>query len=228
MKKRTLLLLFAIFAFQFISGQSATETWYRNRIGMYGGGGMGFNKVAIGTLTDGSVASITFGGGGTVRIEYSHYFSHHFNVTFNIGGMFSNLDKEVTNGEMSFTRNNISIAPYYIVPIGGTGKAQLGFGAGLDIFYIAKLTFDLSKISGGSKDEWTYNPAVGGHVAMNFEAALSKRFTLNGGMKLHFSKFSFEKGSNSVPTTDDLKNPNGSGLDLVLGICYRFNWKKQA
>jgi len=199
---------------------------YKNRIGLNGGGGSGFKNIQVLTLSDGTKASISFGGGTVVNFEYGHEFSKHFDLAINIGGQFSELSKTVDNGSMTCNRTILSLTPSYILPIGGEDKMSLRFGAGIDWIYFVDLDFDLSKISGGVKDDWKYNAAIGEHVSVIFEYNTPKRFAFTGGLRLHNAKYEFNSGNSSYPTDDDVKYPNGSGIDFIIGAYYRFNWIK--
>jgi hypothetical protein len=209
-----------------VKQDAITNHKYKNRIGLTMGGGSGFQNIPFVTLTDGTEATISFGAGTLVEFEYGYEFNRHFDLTFNIGGQFSELSQTIDNGSMAFNRSILSLTPSYILPIAGGDKMRLKFGAGIDWLYNAELNFDLSKISGGVKDDWKYNGGFGEHLSIIFEYNTPKRFSFSGGFKLHNANYTFKSGNSSYPTSDDLKKPNGSGVDFILGAYYRFNWIK--
>jgi hypothetical protein len=180
---------------------------YRNRIGFNIGAGSGFKAIPIATLSDGSVAHISFGGGTGGNLEYGHEFSRYFDLGVDVGYSASSLDKTVDNGSMAFNRASLSVTPAVIVPLTPRDKTRFKFGGGIDWFYYAALNFDLSKVSGGVKDDWKYNNGIGEHLNISFE--------LN-------TNYKFQSGNKSYPEGDDLVKPNGSGVDFLFGVYYHF------
>lgn len=200
---------------------------YKNRIGLNGGGGTGFTSVSIVTLTDGTQASISFGGGTVGNFEYGYEFTRHFDLAIDFGYQASALDKTIQNGSMAFNRGIISLTPSYILPLTRRDKTRFKFGVGIDWIYYAYLNFDLSKVKGGVKDDWKYNGAFGEHLSIIFELNTNnRRFSFDVEFKLYNANYSFNSGSYSYPTNDDLKKPSGSGIDFLFGVYYHFNWKK--
>jgi hypothetical protein len=226
MKKRILLVVLSISTMQFLYCQDTPDDHFTNRIGMTTGVGAGFTNVQIAELNNGTMASISFGAGTVVIIEYGHRFGQHFDLAINVGGQFSNLDKDVNNGSMKFIRNNLALTASYVLPLSGNDKSRFRFGAGLDLLYASVLDFDLSQVEGGTKDIWEYNTTLGEHILITYEADLSKRFSLNTGLKLMNVKYSFKSGGNSYPIEEELAKPNGSGINFLIGLTYNFGRRK--
>jgi hypothetical protein len=204
--------------------QDVPVVQYKDRLGLNIGSGAGFESAPVAKLTDGSEASISFGGGIIVQLQYGHEFNKNFDVAIDIGGQFSSLDKSVNNGSMTFNRTVLSLTPFYVLPIAGGDKFRLKFGAGVDVLYNAELNFDLSQISGGVKDDWKYNSTFGEHVSVIFEMNLPQRFSISAGLKWQNANYTFNSGSKSYPTSNNLKSPNGSGIDILIGGYYHFDW----
>lgn len=211
---------------QLLFSQDAALNKYRNRIGLIFGGGSGFDNVSVLQMSDGSKASLSFGGGYLVGFEFTHEFTKHLDMTLDAGGQFSELDRQVDNASMEFTRSDLALTPAYILSLGKTGRMRLKFGAGINWLYYPQLNFDLSKIQDGVKDMWKYKGAIGEHASIIFEFSTYKRFSFNCGLKIQNAKYSFKSGDKSYPISNDLKNPNGGGVEFLLGACYNFNLKK--
>jgi hypothetical protein len=203
-----------------------TNNKFKNRIGLIMCGGGGFQNIPFVELTDGTIATISFGGDYAVQFEYGYEVNKYFDLAINIGGQFSELSQTVSNGSASFNRSIVSLTPSYILPIAGGDKMRFKFGAGIDLLYNAELNFDLSKVSGGTKDDWKYNGGLGGHLSIIFEILTPKRFSFNAGIRYQNANYEFKSGAHSYPTDNDLKNPNGSGIYILLGVNYSFNWVK--
>jgi hypothetical protein len=203
-----------------------TNHKYKNRIGLTIGGGSGFQNTPVVELTDGTEATISFGGGTLIEFEYGYEFNKHFDLTLNIGGQFSELSQTVDNGSITFNRSIISLTPSYILPIVAGERMRLKFGAGIDWLYNSELNLDLSKVSGYSQDDWKYSGGFGEHVSIIFEYSTPKRFSFIAGLKLQNANYKFKSGGTMHPTDNDLINPKGSGIDFLLGVNYHFNWGK--
>jgi len=197
---------------------------YSNRIGIILGGGSGFKNVTIGFLNDGTKVAISFGGGSGGGLEYGYEFSRHFDLGGIIFYQSSSLSSDVANAKMTFTRAFLSVTPALIVPLTKKDKTRFKFGVGLDWFFFSNLSTDLSKISGGFKDEWKYKNAFGEHLNITFELNTNnKRFSFSGQLKFYNVNYSFDKETNGyVPVDDDLEKPTGSGVDFLLGFAYHF------
>lgn len=209
-----------------VKQDATTNKKFKNRIGLIMGGGGGFQNIPFVELTDGTKATISFGGDYVVQFEYGYEVNKHFDLALNIGGQFSELSQTISNGSASFNRSIVSLTPSYILPIGDGDKMRFKFGAGIDLLYNAELNFDLSKISGGTKDDWKYNGGFGEHLSIIFEILTPKRFSFNAGIRYQNANYEFKSGDHSYPIDNDLKNPNGSGMFFLLGVNYRFNWVK--
>jgi hypothetical protein len=222
------ILFFALFVgcMQLMFSQATVATRYNNRIGLTGGGGAGFESIPVAVLTDGTKASISFGSGTLVQFEYGIELSRHFDLAFDFGGQFAELDKTVDNASMSFNRSVLSLTPSYIIPLHTQADICFKIGAGIDYFYNADLDFDLSEIPDGVKDDWKYNGGVAEHLSLFMEYTTAKRFSFAVGVKVHNGAYEFKSGGNSYPLDDNMKKTNGGGVEGLFGVYYNFNFRK--
>jgi hypothetical protein len=58
---------------------------------------------------------------------------------------------------------------------------------------------------------------------VNYELNFSDKMSLNFGVKYYNVKYSFKSSSLMIPSDDSgLKNPDGSGVDILMGVFYHF------
>lgn len=210
-----------------MNAQTTSFGQYKDRMGFKIGGGAGFQSFPVLQLTDGSTDGFSFGGGTAVGFSYAHEFRKNFEVEVDLGGQFSQLDKPIENGSMEFSRTNLSISPYYMLPLGSKEKYRLKLGAGLDYIFAAQFDFDLSKIQGGIRDSWKYDNTVGEHLSVGLEINPGKkRFSIVPELVYQHAVYKFASGGVSYPTDSNMKTPDGSGLNMMVGVHYHFNWKK--
>ncbi len=209
-----------------VHAQTTPFGQYKDRLGFKIGDGAGFQSFPVLQLTDGSTDAFSFGGGTAIDLTYAHEFRKHFEVEVAFGGQFSQLDKPIENGSMEFSRTNLSISPYYMIPLGSKEKYRLKLGAGLDYIFAAEFDFDLSKIQGGIMDTWKYDNTVGEHLSVGLEFNPGKkRLSLVPELVYQHAAYKFHSGRISYPT-DNMRTPDGSGLNFMIGMHYHFNWKK--
>ena len=208
------------------SNKSVTLAKYQDRIGINFGGGSGNQNIPILTLTNGAVASISFGGGASENIEYGHKFNKYFDLAIDIGDEVSTFDQSVSNASMEFERSYFSITPSFVLPLSRSGKVCFKIGAGLDYLFDADLNFDFSNLPGGFRDDWKYTGGIGEHLNFNLTLNSRRRFSYELGVKVYNASYTFKSGSISKPVSSEVINPNGSGVDVIFGIYYNFNWVK--
>jgi len=203
-----------------------THRKFKNRLCINIGGGSGFKDIPVATLTNGTETSISFGGGSLVKLVYGCEIRKHFDMAIDFGFQLSELDIPMNNGSMTFSRNFISVTPSYILPIGRKDRMNIKFGVGIDWLFNTSLKMELSKIPGGIDDNWKYNNTIGEHLKIVYEIKMGKRFSIDAGLKLYNANYKFESGGNYYPNDNVLKTPDGSGLDILFGLNYHFNWIK--
>ena len=194
----------------------------KNRFGMNLNLGGGFDNSTWATTSDGKEATTSFGGGFALGLKYGHEFSQHFDLAFDLNYQSSLLIPSLSNGNVTFNRGILSVTPSYIVPIDGGDAMRLKFGAGIDSYFGSNLSIELSKMSGGFDDNWTYKNSFGYHLSAIFEQNISDKWSLNYGLKWYTVSYTFDKGGISYPTDSKIKSPNGSGIDFLFGVYYHF------
>ena len=184
--------------------------------------GGGFNSFPMFKTNDGD-ASISFGGGFGFGILYGYEITKHFDLALNLNYQFSILMPYLNNATTVFRRGCISITPSYIIPIGDGETKRLKIGGGYDLYCLPQLSVGGYKIPKGFNETWNYNLASGFHASVNFEMNFSTKWSLNYGLKYYYVKYSYKSGGiNYYPSADGLRIPNGSGIDLLIGLYYHF------
>ncbi len=194
----------------------------KNRVGLNANAGGGFKSHPMAITTEGKESKISFGGGFGIGLKYGHEFNKHFDLAADFNYQFSSLTPFLKNADVSFSRAIVSVTPSYILPIDGGDAMRLKFGIGLDSYYVPKLAIDLSKLSEGFKDDWTYKNSFGFHLNVIYELNVSDNWSFNYGLKWYNVSYSFEEGHIFYPLAEELKTPNGSGIDFLIGFYYHF------
>jgi len=212
---------------KYVKKSVARQTIVSNHYNLNGLGvtlepGLGFNKVDILSTTAGTEAMISFGGGGTVGLSYSHDFSDNFGWMVELQDQFTMLTPSVTNASVEFNNGIISTTPYFSIPITFKNEQKIKIGAGLDYHFSPVLTLETDKLKNGYNDEWIYNNAVGYHLVVFFEMKLGKYLRGHTGLKYSDVSYSFSSSQKYQPTDADLKSPHGNSLSGSLGLDYCF------
>jgi len=205
--------------------QGLVDTSGKVRLSLHGALGFGFDQVDVGTTTKGDTVSISggggFGGGAGIAFGLSRSADLDLDLGFEGGG----LTPAVDNADGSFTRGYFLATLKYKVPTSDSG--QFKWGAGLGLYYGGKMTFERTDFP--LKEEVEYDPAFGLHLTGEFERFIRPNLSINIGAKMYFVEYkakSAKLNSIDVPLSglkDDVRDLNGSGLDLLLGINLYFN-----
>lgn len=193
-----------------------------NRIGLNINLGFGFESFPMYSTSNGRESSISFGGGYAFGFKYGHEFNRHFDLAFDVNYQFSELRPNLKNAHITFKRGIVSITPSYIIPIAGGDAMRLKFGGGMDYFWGNGLKINGSEVPGGFDDNWRYKNSIGFHLNLIFELNISERWSVSYGLKWYNVNYDFKSGYNSYPIDKKLSNPDGSGLDFLLGIFHHF------
>ncbi|MGC8823158.1 MAG: DUF2846 domain-containing protein [Bacteroidales bacterium] len=194
----------------------------KGRLGISFGLGGGFASIPVVKINDNKESNISFGGGFVFGFKYGYELSKYFDLAFDACYQFSSLSPTINNGDVTFKRWIFSLTPSLIIPISDGETMRIKLGAGIDGYVENSLNFHLSKISGGFSEDWSYKNTAGYHVSVIFEMNASSNWSFNYGLKWYTVSYSFESGGLHYPTDNNLKEPNGSGIDLVVGIYYHF------
>ncbi len=205
--------------------QELLNTAGKVRLSLHGVLGFGFDKVDVGTTISGDTVSISGGGGlgGGAGIAFG--LSRSLDLDLDLGFQGGGMTPPVDNADGSFTRGYFLATLKYKKPTSGTG--QFKFGAGLGAYFGGKLKFNRTDMN--FNEEVDYDPAVGLHFTGEFERFISPNVSFNIGAKIYFVEYkakSYTFNSVDVPVSalkDDVRNLNGSGMDLLIGINMYFN-----
>lgn len=193
-----------------------------HRIGISFGVGFGFENFPMFTTVDGDDSKVSFGGGFGVGIRYGYEFSRHFDLAGEAIYQSSGLRPYLKNASASFNRFMVSLTPSYIIPIDGGDGMRIKLGAGPDLFLSPELKIKGSKVAGGFNDTWSYGGTAGFHVTGIFEMNPSEKWSVIYGLKYYNAAYKFESGGVYAPMDNQLRTPDGSGIDLLFGFNYHF------
>ena len=193
-----------------------------HRIGISLGVGFGFENFPMFTTVDGDDSKVSFGGGFGVGIRYGYEFSRHFDLAGEAIYQSSGLRPYLKNASASFNRFMVSLTPSYIIPIDGGDGMRIKLGAGPDLFLSPELKIKGSKVAGGFNDTWSYGGTAGFHVTGIFEMNPSEKWSVIYGLKYYNAAYKFESGGVYAPMDNQLRTPDGSGIDLLFGFNYHF------
>ena len=205
--------------------QGLVDTKGKVRLSLHGAVGFGFDQVDVGVTTKGDTVSISGGGGfgGGAGIAYG--LSRSLDLDLDLGFEAGGLTPPVDNAEGSFTRGYFLATLKYKMPTSDSG--QFKFGAGLGSYFGGKMTFKRTDIP--FQEDVEYDPAVGLHLTGEFERFIRPNLSFNLGAKIYFVEYkakSYKLNSVEVPVSalkDEVRNLNGSGLDLLIGINLYFD-----
>jgi hypothetical protein len=195
----------------------------KNRIGINIRGGAGFESIDMFTTTSNEVSKISFGGGGGFGVKYGREFTSKFDAAFDLNYQFSSLNPELKNAKTVFSRWYMSVTPSYIFQLGKGATWKLKTGAGIDYYRFSSLKIESSKVPDGFNDTWKYNGSLGFHVTALVEHRFSEPISAYYGFSWYEVSHDYESGNLHQYTTDKrFVDANGSGLDLVVGLCFHF------
>jgi len=194
----------------------------KSRIGLTFGAGVGFEDIPMGLTDKGEKLTLSTGGGGTIGAEFGHEFYKYFDLSINWFYQFSYLTPSVNNGDATFDRMGILITPALIIPIKGGEYFRLRFGAGLGLYSFGTMNVNASNAGGGNY-VLNYNSAIGYHGSVVFESFFSEKASFTIGVKYYNVNYNYTSdGSTGTSTNSKVMNPDGSGLDFLLGYHYHF------
>lgn len=194
----------------------------KHRIGIEMFMGGGFDNIPMITTVNNNDSKISFGGGFGFGLKYGYEINKHIDLALGFKYQVSDLIPYLNNATITVERSVLSFTPSYIVPISGGDAMRIKFGVGLDKYFSSVLSADTRNLSNGFLLDWKYKSDLGYHLSAIFELNASDNWSLNYGLNWYKSSFKFNSGGISYPTDSRLINPNGSGLDLILGIFYHF------
>ena len=187
------------------------------------GWGLSNNNTGI-VAPDGKEVKLSFGGGYGFGLYAGRVFSEHFEITSDLIYQKSSLSTNLTNASMDFKRYIVSLTPSYIWTIREYHRMKLGIG--IDYYTGNLLVINASSISGGFDDTWMYTTQLGLHARVVYEAYINSFLKYNVGLKYYSVNHTFNSSGVAYPTSSNpLKTPDGSGIDLFLRLAYYFERK---
>lgn len=203
-------------------------------IGFCGSFGVGLNYWNTGLVTDKDEKIKISPGGGigfgfTTNIPLKGYWLIGNEFTY----QFTALIPQVDNGKGNFRHLNEQVSLKRAIPVSDDGQA-IAIGAGVDISFNGRYEFEMKKIPNGADNIYRYKTTAGPCVLVEYLAWFDRN-SLGGiaGIKYTYLKYNLDNFSSNgydVPVTDAIRSgfpsqivrPDGSGIDLYLGIIYSF------
>lgn len=185
-----------------------------SRIGLTMSGGIGFETHPIFVDENNDDVTLSAGGGYSVGLVYGHQFGRNFDLEF--GGEFrsSSLSENLKNAKASFNRVALTLTPSVLIPLKNE-TLRFRAGAGPGFYSLASMKIDGSEIN-NTIYKFKYKQAIGFHVQVLFEALIMERGSMDLGVRYNNVKYDLDPASSTHYLTD-LKNPDGSSIDFVIG-----------
>ena len=224
--------------FAFTSGISAQDTEEedlfnlemqgRLRIGAMFLVGFGLEDHLVGKTTEDKDINISGGGGigGVLILGYG--ISSDIDLSAGFGLQQSSLRPNVENAEGDFTRTSLTATVHYRLPI--ATKGLLRFGTGIGYYMPDDLDLDMSKVTEGAHNIFSYKSNVGFHIIAEYEGFFNEKFSWTAGLQFNSVSYDIESAQSngiSIPidevpqeTMDEIGELNGNSIDLILSLNY--------
>lgn len=194
----------------------------QSRIGLFMGGGGGFEEIPMYIDNKGNEVTLSAGGGFAFGAEYGYEASKFFDISANCFYQCSSLSEVLKNANASFERMGLTVTPALIIPIKSGERFRFRIGAGLGMYNYGTMKVDDSKIS-GIKYTFKYVPAFGYHGSFIFETSMSDRSSFTLGLKYYEVQYEYTaEGSSHTSNDPQINLPDGSGFDFLMGYCFHF------
>jgi hypothetical protein len=190
--------------------------------------GAGLKRLTVGKTTDNVDVTMSGGGGmsGMIGLDYGITSSIEFNATG--GYQFSSLVPQVKNAEGSFSRIIFLTGLKYTIPVASSNLIKIGGGFG---YYIpGDLDVDISSVSGGGHNIYSYDGNAGIHLTCDYETFDATNLSWGMGLKYYNVSYdlnSFTSNGISFPIAllpqtvkDQTMKLDGSGIDLTVFIVF--------
>jgi hypothetical protein len=206
--------------------EELVDTAGKVRLSLSAGLGFGFDVVDIGVNSSGDTAKISGGGGLGFGAGIGYGLSRKWDLDLDLGFQVSVLTPSIDNADGSFTRGYLLATLKYKLPTSDSGQFKLG--AGIGEYFGGKMDFERNDAFGIDQTV-EYDPAIGLHITGEFERFIKPNVSFNLGAKIYYVEYKAKTAklnSVEVPLSllkDDVRNLNGSGLDLLIGISVYFD-----
>ncbi len=188
--------------------------------------GIGLENHTIGMTTDNKEITISGGGGYGGALILGYGLTNELDLSVGLGIQNSTLRPEVENAEGDFLRTTLFSTLKYRIPVASNGLLIFGMGSGY--YSPDDLDLDMSKISGGGHNIYTYESSTGFHLTAEYEGFTSDKLSWIIGLKYYNVSYNLESAKLdgiSVPISilpneikDEVGELDGSGFDLIVSL----------
>lgn len=192
----------------------------KNNIGLNFHMGFGMKSEAIYELDNGTNSKFSFGGGVGAELRYARELSKYFDLQIGASYLMSSLRPSLKAAKMDFSRAKVSLTPHILIPIRDGETTRFRMGGGMDYYFWNKLKIEdpISPLY----DTWKYDNRLGYHAVFLFDMIVQQNFSFTYGLNWTGVGFNFMSSGNSIPIDQFFSNPNGNGINLVIGMSYYF------
>lgn len=193
-----------------------------SRFGIIFGGGSGFEEITMFIDDQGDEVTLSTGGGFVIGAEYGLELTPSFDISAQAFYQNSTLSQTLKNGDATFSRFGMSVTPALVFPIKGTQYHKIRLGGGLGYYTSCTMEVDASD-AGGEDMTLKYSSVIGYHGQLVYESLVSDKASFSVGIKLYNIKYEYTtEGSSHIIPDPEILDPNGSGIDFVLGYNFKF------
>lgn len=187
--------------------------------------GLGTQRFDLGQV-DGDDARISGGGGLGGAATFGFGFSREWDLDVTAGFQRSEMLPDPEGMDATFRRNFFLATLKYKIPVSAVSQFKFGLGGG--IYEGGKLNVDVSDPLLGPARSVKYREAFGWHATGELETFLAPTLSVVIGAKYYSVEYeakSARENGLSVSTAtlpDGLRNFNGNGVDLTVGLAAYF------
>jgi len=192
------------------------------RIGLYMGGGMGFETVPWFEDENGRKVTLSTGGGFSGGLDFGYQVNRNFDISATLLYQISMLSETLNNADGSYERTAFLVTPSYVIPIRNGESLRLKIGAGAGIYSGGKMIIEGAK-AGGYDFTLKYGTSVGFHGLFAVNTRMFERGSGEIGIKYVNVRYSYESNDKGYTVIDQkLLKPDGSGIEFYLGYYFQF------
>jgi len=194
----------------------------RSRVGIFFGGGIGFEEIEMGHTDQNDMVTLSTGGGFMIGAGYGREITRYFDLSVDFYYQSGSNIPPVNNFNASFSRIAIAATPALIIPIKGGDYVRLRLGAGPDLHLNNMMKISGSE-AGGDDFVLKYESAVGIHGSVVLENNISEKASVMMGVKFNSVNYDYTIDGSTGSSTDPLANhPDGKGISFFIGYSYHF------
>jgi len=165
-------------------------------------------------------------GGVSGKLVLCYGLSSSWELSAAGGYQESALYPKVENAEGSFSRIILLTTLKYHIPWTLSGTLKIGGGVGY--YSPGDLDIDLSNVSGGAHNIFSYESNIGFHLTCDYELESTSRFSWGLGLKYYNTSYNLQSAKSngvSVPINflpqelkDETMKLDGNGIDLTIFV----------